>query len=90
MFAFSRVRESSGIRNGWNILSNNRNLTVVNLSVDLEHQQFYKPEVHLKTFETDKLFFSFNSGEKLGHLNDRKRLILVLNNRRPFSKNKEN
>ena len=54
------------------ILGNNGNVTVVNLSVCFEHQTFYKPEVHtnILCFETDKLFFPFNSGEKSGHLNN--------------------
>ena len=57
------------------ILSNNRNLTVVNLSVFLKHQQFKKHEVHpnIICFETDKLFFPLNSGEKLEHSNNWKR-----------------
>ena len=58
------------------ILSNNRNLTVVNLPVFLEHQHNFR---NLRftpkslCFETDKLFFPLNSGEKLGHLNNWKR-----------------
>ena len=48
------------------ILSNNRNLTVVNLSVFLIHQQFKKHEFsnQIFCFETDELFFPLNSGEK--------------------------
>ena len=55
-----------------NILSNSRNLTVVNLSIILEHQKFEKSEDHINIlcFETNKLFFPLNSGKTLGHLNN--------------------
>ena len=73
------------------ILSNNRNLTIVNLSVFLEYQQFLKHEVHTNIlgYETVKLFFFLNSGEKLKHLNNWKRK-LVLEDRGPFSEKNEN
>ena len=55
-----------------NILSNNRNLTVVNLSV------FFGTPIILETCGShlifcDKLFFPLNSGEKLEHSNNWKR-----------------
>ena len=55
----------SAVNEAFNILSNNRNLTVVNLSVFLKPKQLYKHEVHtnILRFETDKLFFPLNSGE---------------------------
>ena len=55
-------------------MSNNKTLTVVNMSV-LEHQHFTKPEVHtnILCFETDQLLFPLNSGKTLGYLYDWKR-----------------
>ena len=48
------------------ILSNNRNLTVVNFSIILENQKFKKSEVHtnILCFETDKLLIPFDSRKK--------------------------